>query len=51
MFWLNYAIHTTFCPAGEKVLNAGNAVNADASVMSWMLNRKASANKGKDAKR
>ncbi|GAX74041.1 hypothetical protein CEUSTIGMA_g1491.t1 [Chlamydomonas eustigma] len=36
--------------AGEKVLNAGNAVNADASVMSWMLNRKASA-KGKDAKR
>jgi hypothetical protein len=33
--------------AGERALNVGSAINADASVMGWMLNRKTSANKGK----
>ncbi len=30
---------------GEKVLNVGSAMSAEAGVMGWMLNRKTSATK------
>ena len=38
------------CCAGEKSLNVGSAMNADASVMGWMLGRKGSAKDSKGKK-